>query len=238
MLRIRFEPWPPSLSTVLPVRSRCSVRRGCEHVFVSRRITLPKRSFERRSPRLGPAQRCCGRLGCDPPAATTLRSRSTSRCGGSARRTSTRMRSGVRFSSRSPIPLSQILVEHSTYHRGHLKRRLYCGGDQAAGLRDLRPGRDVARASACADPRPRQRSAARQSARESADRLPELRCNIRHALRPQESPVTELPPLRRRFRPSDLEPAVLLGTVGRAVDAQSRRRTSCAGASSGRRTST
>ena len=24
----------------------------------------PKRSFERRSPRLGPAQRCCGRLGC------------------------------------------------------------------------------------------------------------------------------------------------------------------------------
>jgi hypothetical protein len=29
---------------------------------------------------------------------------------------------------RSPTPLSELLVEHSTYHRGHLKRRLFAEG--------------------------------------------------------------------------------------------------------------
>jgi hypothetical protein len=30
--------------------------------------------------------------------------------------------------SRPPIPLADVLVEHSTYHRGHLKRRLLAEG--------------------------------------------------------------------------------------------------------------
>ena len=50
-----------------------------------------------------------------------------------------------------------ILVEHSTYSRGQLKRRLYDEGLEAAAMRALRPGRGLARQTHGADPRPRQR---------------------------------------------------------------------------------
>jgi hypothetical protein len=37
-------------------------------------------------------------------------------------------REALRRAARSPTPLEEILVEHSTYHRGHLKERLYRAG--------------------------------------------------------------------------------------------------------------
>ena len=128
MLRIRFEPWLPSLSTVLPVRSRCSVRRACEHVFVSRRITFTEEELREAVATSRSCAEVLRKIGLRPAGGNHLTFKkyvalwriSTAHFDQDAIR-----REAL---SRSPIPLSQILVEHSTYHRGHLKRRLIAEG--------------------------------------------------------------------------------------------------------------
>ena len=72
--------------------------------------------------------------------------------------------------------------------RQPLKRRLLRRGPASGALRAVRPGRGVARSADVADPRPHQRHLERQPAREPADRVPELRRDARHALRPQNLP--------------------------------------------------
>lgn len=93
-------------------------------------------------------------------------------------------------------------------------------GPQGPTLRTLRAGRVVARSPYGPDPRPHQRRPERQPPRESADRLPELRSDLRHSLR-QEEPSTAassaLPAMWHRVLAAQSHAAILLSGVRRAL---------------------
>jgi hypothetical protein len=118
--------------------------------------------------------------------------------------------------ARERTPLSEILVENSTYSRGHLKRRLYeeglkeprcelCGkGEEWRGLRMaliLDHVNGVANDHRLENPQ---------------DRLPQLRSDTRDALRTSESPArgrTAVFALRRRLPGQAPHPAILLAPL-------------------------
>jgi transposase-like protein len=131
MPKIRFEPWLPSSpfrrDSVRP-DARHSVRNACEHAFVPGKISFTESELRR--------------------AVATSRSYSEAlrkihlRPAGGNHRTIKKYVAiwnistehfdpdAIRRESlyRPPTPLAELLVEHSTYHRGHLKRRLLAEG--------------------------------------------------------------------------------------------------------------
>jgi hypothetical protein len=115
-------------STMLPVRSRSSVRTGREHMFVPRKISFTEVELRRAVE----SSRSC---------AEVLRKLGLRPAGGNHRTfkkyvdrweisTAHFDQDAIRREAlaRAPIPLADILVEHSTYPRGHLKRRLLADG--------------------------------------------------------------------------------------------------------------
>ncbi len=101
---------------------------------------------------------------------------------------------GKRAGKAQQIPLSDVLVEGSTYNRSNLKTR--SAGERPAGalLRDVRAGRDLARAAHGADPGSHQWGLKRQPDREPSDRVPELRRHAGYALRPETCLASEFAP--------------------------------------------
>src|SRR4051812_40150772 len=198
MTRFRFESWLPSHS----------VRRGHEHVFVPRYTEAELREVVARSKSLS----------------EVLRHFDLRPAGGNHKQ----LRRWLErwdipfdhFTLEWPqprgkrTPLSAILVEGSTFSRGHLKERLY-----AEGLKERRCelcGQDehwrgqpmsliLDHINGVADDNPD---------REPADRLPQLRGDVRDALRPTEpSPRgAHLRVLRPQLRGQAPAPAFLLAS--------------------------
>lgn len=70
---------------------------------------------------------------------------------------------------------------------------------QGPDMRIVRPRRDLERQPHVVDPRPHQRRRRRPPLGESPHRLPQLRRDVRHALRPSEPMGTRLRPVRRHL---------------------------------------
>ena len=100
-------------------------------------------------------------------------------------------------------PLEEVMVEDSTYARGTAEAAAFRRGPQAAGVRAVRPGRDLERTADVARAGPHQRRVQRPPVGESADRVRELRRDARHALRPQPASRADLSRLRSGVRADD-----------------------------------
>ena len=213
MLRIRFEPWLPSrTSVVVPFRIgfrprllRTCVRaeeadiHGAGAASGGRRLTFVRRG----AAEVGPAGR-----GRQPQDVQEVR-----RPVGHQHRA---LRPG-RDPARSALPAAAATqrdprrafdVPPRSPEAAPARRRR-----QAAGLRAVRSRSALAWPAPRAHPRSHQRRAGRPSAGEPADRLSQLRRDVRHALRPEEQAGAELSEVRQRLRAADIEPAVLLGRV-------------------------
>ena len=118
--------------------------------------------------------------------------------------TSTRSAAAARRERRSRS--RTMLVERSTYQRAQLKQRLYDAGLKTRACELCGQGEEWRGQRDVADPRPHQRRRRRQPAREPPDRLPELRGDAGHALRPRgtvrPSRTGRACTAARAFRPS------------------------------------
>jgi hypothetical protein len=222
MPRIRFEPWlPSSHAVVLPVRGQfrpLAVRtyvRATEGPVHRKRAAsggsefpLLRRGAAQDRPRAGGwqssyVQEVHGALGYQ---------HRPFRPGRHPPRVAVPSADPARRDPRRALDVPPRSPEAATPRRGH----------QATDLRVVRPGSEVARTSSGPRPGSHQRRAGRPPAREPSDRVPELRGDLRHTLRPQEPPGVELPALRRRLRSSAREPALLLGGVWTALESRRR----------------
>ncbi len=86
--------------------------------------------------------------------------------------------------------------------------------NEGAPMRGVWPGRGMARVAYVVDSRPHQWNRGRQSAREPQDRVSQLCCDARHALRAQEQALrARLRPMRSNLLATDSEAEVLLAIL-------------------------
>jgi hypothetical protein len=130
MPRIWFEPRLPSCRAGGPgsTRSAESVRRLCEHTFVPGKVSFTESQLR-------------AAVASSRSYSEALRKLALRAAGGNHRTikkyvarwsisTAHFDQDAIRRESlyKTPRPLAELLVEHSTYHRGHLKRRLFAEG--------------------------------------------------------------------------------------------------------------
>ena len=200
---VRFESWLPSLRSSVRhamrtcVRATLHAKRNCARSVASRDVAEP---------------RSCAHFGLRPAGGNyRLLRRWLDRVGHLDRP----LRPARRHAgARERIPLERgarraLDVQPRQSQAAALRRRA-----SRSGVRAVRPGRGLARPHDVADPRPHQRRGRRQPAREPADRLPELRRDARHALRPRRTAAPSRSAractAARRSAPTMRAPAVLL----------------------------
>ena len=127
MPRIRFEPWLPSSCRPCCRFERGSVRNACEHVFVPGKIQFTESELREAVASSRSCAEVLRKLGLRPAGGNhgTIK-KYVARWGIS---TAHFDQDAIRREalSRPPTPLAEILVERSTYHRGHLKPRAPSG---------------------------------------------------------------------------------------------------------------
>jgi hypothetical protein len=132
LIKTGFDPWLPSWCRAWCRFEPDFVRLGCEHVFVSRKVVFTEPELRE----VVAGSRCYAevlrKLGRRPAGGNhgTIK-KYVARWGISTEHFD---QDAIRREalSRPPIPLADVLVEHSTYHRGHLKRRLLAEGVKRA----------------------------------------------------------------------------------------------------------